>query len=220
MKTKQKLWLVLHSRADEAISAEEKHRRFFEGLGQLPAPWGSAGRPIPPCPSFGHSSSAVVSLTKYFGVQRALLSYRYRRLLTDDHLSDDLLSITFDPAKVDVGHLVYTVIPIYVEAFGAYLVEYFNDSIIDAAWDTGSQSGKDANLRSSVGRIDPVGFYDEVLCRRAFQLTPAEILQRLTGRVEQVRLLGPGVYFIGSSKLLSADEGQRLAQEMRIALRA
>jgi hypothetical protein len=219
-KKKQKYWLVLHSRADETIAAEQKHSRFFERLGALPAPWGSAGRPAPPVPSFGRSSSAVISLTKYFGggVQRAVLSYRYRRLLNDDHLSDDLLSMTFDPAKVDVRHLTYTVIPMYTEAFGAYLVEYFDDTLIDVAWDTSTEGRSNVNLRTGVNRIDVVGFYDDLLCRRAFNLTPAEVLHRLTGKVEHGRLLDTGVYFIGSSRVLPVDEAQRLAGEIRAAL--
>jgi hypothetical protein len=215
---KQRYWLVLHARIDEAVSAEQRHARFFEGIKDIPEPWGLGERPVPPVPDFKRSSSAVIGLTKFFGdgVHRAMLNYRYRRLLRDDGLSDDLLNITFDPAKVDVHRLVYTVIPRYVEAFDAYLVEYFDDAMIDLA--AQELKGVAVNPRSSVHRVGVVSFFDDLLCRRAFNLSPAEVMERLQGKVEHAQLLHGGVYLIGSSRVLPLDDAQKLCREMKSAL--
>src|SRR5436190_13544150 len=102
-KKKQRYCLSFHARVGEAVSAEQKHARFFVGIQELPIPWGLGDRPIPPAPDFGRSSSAVISLTKFFGdgVKSAMLTYRYRRMLSDDSYSDDRLIIDFDPAKMN-----------------------------------------------------------------------------------------------------------------------
>lgn len=142
-----------------------------------------------------------------------MLSYKYRRLLNDNHLCDDLLTITIDPEKVDLHHLAYVVVPMYAEAFGAYLVEYFADSSIDVMADADRRA---INLRSEVNRIDSLAFYDHELCSRAFGLTPADIRERLDGTVEHVALLGSGVYYIGSLEALRDSEEARLMSE-RIA---
>jgi hypothetical protein len=217
---KQKYWLVVHARADEAVSAEEKHARFFEGIKDVPPPWGLGDRPAPPTPQFGRMSLASISLTRFFGdgVQRAMLSYVYRRWLRDDGLSDDALNITFDPAKVDVYHLIYTVIPKYIMAFDSYLVEYFDDQFIDLAWETPLGKRVPSNPRFNVSYVWPVSFFDQLLCRRAFNLSPAEVLARLQGKIEHAQLLYNGVYLVGSSQALPFDEARRLSREMKDAL--
>src|SRR5690242_18544509 len=97
---KQTFWLVFHARADEAVSVEQRHTRFFEVIKELAAPWGLGDRPVPPIPKF-KGASVVLGMTKFFGdgVHRAMMSYRYRRLLSDEGLCDDALNITFNPAK-------------------------------------------------------------------------------------------------------------------------
>lgn len=173
----------------------------------------------PSRPSFGRSSSAIVSLTKFFGtgVSRASVTYPYRRMLGDNSLSDDLLSVTLDPEKLDVRYLLYTVIPTYIVAFDAYLVEYFDDGMIDAAWD--DPAGRvDVDIRQSVGRINVASFYDEILCRRAFDLSPAEVVDRVAGRVEHSRLVGDGAYLIVTSKALPTEQIREVCSEVFAAL--
>jgi hypothetical protein len=225
---KQTYWLVFHARTDEAVSVEKRHTRFFEGINELPAPWGLGDRPVPPIPKF-KGASVVLGMTKFFGngVQRAMISYRYRRMLSDEGLCDDALNMTFNPAKVDVHHLIFTVIPKYIEAFDAYLVEYFDDQFVDLAYEKRVEEGgvvftpkskEYINPRFKVERINVVSFYDELLCRRAFNLSPAKVMERLKGKVEHARLLHNGVYLVGSSTVLSLDDAQRLCREMKAAL--
>ncbi len=229
MKKKQRYCLMFHARVDEAVSAEQRHARFFEGIKGIPVPWGLGDRPAPPAPDFGRSSSAAIGLTKFFGdgVKRAMLTYRYRRMLSDDGYSDDGLIIDFDPAKVDVHHLVYTVIPRYVEAFDAYRVDYYDEQFVDLAYEERVEEGRITftakskeyvNPRFKVERVNVVSFFDDLLCRRAFNLSPAEVMERLQGKVEHAQLLHGGVYLIGSSRVLPLDDAQKLCREMKSAL--
>src|SRR5438874_602154 len=136
MKTqKLKYWLMFYSRIDERVSAAVKYNRFREGIKDLAPPWGVDKKPFPPFPKDGHRGATVISLTRFFGVgvREATLLYKYRYMVRDDGLSDDLLNIIFNPAKVDLHYLIYTVIPSYIEAFDAYLVEYFDDYIFEFA---------------------------------------------------------------------------------------
>jgi hypothetical protein len=236
MKKKQRYCLMFHARVEEAVSAHEKHACFFEGIKGLPAPWGLGDRPVPPlrdfgCPSSPSITSASIGLTKFFGpgVKRALITYWYRRMLKDDSSCDDCLIIDFDPAKVDVHHLIYTVIPGYIEAFDAYLVDYYDERFVDFAYEERivpegvlftPKSKEYVNRRFKVEKVWPVSFYDEPLCRRAFNLSPSEILERLQGKVEHVQLLHGGVYLVGTSQVLSFEEAQKVCAEMTSALGA
>jgi hypothetical protein len=233
-KKKQRYCLMFSARVDEAVSAQEKHARFFEGIKGLPVPWGLGDRPVPPirdfgCPSSPSISSASIGLTKFFGVgvKRAMIIYSYRRMLSDVGSCDDRLIIDFDPAKVDVHHLTYRVIPQYIDAFDAYLVKYYDEQFDALAYEERVEEGKivfsakskeHVNPRFEVDAVMPVSFYDELLCRRAFNLTPAEVTERLQGRVEDVRLLHGGVYIVGTSQVLPMSEAQTLCREMTAAL--
>jgi hypothetical protein len=220
---------MFHARVDEAVSAEQRHARFFEGIKEIPVPWGLGDRPVPPTPEFRRRSVAAIGLTKFFGigVKRAMITYRYRRLLSDDGYSDDGLIIAFDPAKVDVHHLIYTVIPRYIEAFDAYRVDYYDEQFVDLAYEERveeggvvytSKSKEYVDPRFKVDEVWPVSFYDELLCRRAFNLTPTEVLRRLEGKVEHGRLLHGGAYLVGTSQVLPIEEAQKVCREMKSAL--
>jgi hypothetical protein len=216
MSKQQRYWLVFHARADESVSVEQKHSCFFKGIRDIPGQWGLSGdRPVPPIPKFKGGSSASVSLTKFFGegIHRAMLSYVYRRLLSDSGLSDDLLNIVFDPAKVDMHRLVYEAIPRYIEAFDAYFVEFFDDQMIDLAAE--ELKGSPVNPRQYVHRVGVVSFFDDLLCRRAFSLTPAELAGRFEGKIEHVRLMNNGIYLIGTSRVLPLDDSLKLCIEMK-----
>ncbi len=235
-KKRQRYCLMIHARVDEAVSAQEKHARFFEGIKGLPAPWGPGDRPVPPirdfgCPNSPSISSGSIALTKFFGdgVKRAMILYSYRRMLKDDGYSDDGLILDFDPAKVDLHHLIYAVVPRFIETFDAYRVDYYDEQFVDLAYEQRVEEGRITftakskeyvNPRFKVAEIWPVSFYDELLSRRAFNLSPAEIMERLQGKAEYVQLLHGGVYLVGSSRVLPFEEAQKLCREMKLALRA
>lgn len=213
-----KYWLVLHSRADVSVAPETKHSSFFERIRELPGQWGGSDLPVPPMPRFKGGSSASTSLTKFFGqgIHRAMVTYRYRRMLSDDGLSDDLLNIVFNPHVVSLRELLLVAVPKYIEAFDAYLAEYFDDAVIDLPPE---ENLKAPNPRTDVKRIGPVSYFDDLLCRRAFGIAPERVLARCQAEVEHVELVAGGAYLLGSSKVLSMNEARLLSERMMRAIR-
>lgn len=213
-----KYWLVLHSRADASVDPETKHASFFERIRELPGQWGGSEMPVPPMPRFKGGSSASTNLTKYLGrgIHRAMVTYRYRRMLSDDGLSDDLLNIVFNPHVVSLGELLLIAVPRYIEAFDAYLAEYFDDAVIDLPPEGNLKA---PNPRTDVKRVGPVSYFDDLLCRRAFGIAPELALARCQGEVEHGELVAGGVYLLGSSKVLSMSEARSLSERMTRAIR-
>jgi hypothetical protein len=223
MKTrKQRYCLIVHARADEQIGAERRHTRFFEEIKDLPAPWGVGDRAIPRAPNVRHGSLDAIDLTKVFSgaAKSAMVTYCPRGKLSDDGYSDDRLFVDIDPAKVDLNHFAMEVIPRYIEAFDGYRAECFDEEFVHDAYENqgdeeqpvGSQEHD--NPRMTALEVMPISFFDELLCRRAFNVTPAEVLERMRGKVEYAQLLHGGVYLVGSSRSLPFEEAQSLSKEM------
>jgi len=211
-------WLVVHARATEAIDAAERHQRFFEAIRPLGAPWGGILGEAPATPVFGRNVNATANITKALGgpVRRATLSYPFRRLLTDTASCDDVLSIVFDPTKADLASLVYDVIPVYVEALDAYLVEYFDEANIDLAAEAGRL--RPCNPRSMVCQVGLVNFWDEELCRRALGLSPAEVVNRVRASVEHAAVVRAGAFVVVSSRVLTPEESWKAGAAFRSIL--
>jgi hypothetical protein len=74
------------------------------------------------------------------------------------------------------------------------------------------------DLRYWAGHVEPVMFFDEILCRRAFDMTPKQICTKLEGTVEKVLIIHGGVYIIGSSANLNPEESVSLRKRIRAAL--
>lgn len=211
-------WLVVHARATEAIDVAERHQRFFEAIRPLGAPWGGILGEAPATPVFGRNVNATENITKALGgpVRRATLSYPFRRLLTDTASCDDVLSIVFDPTKADLASLVYDVIPVYVEALDAYLVEYFDEANIDLAAEAGRL--RPCNPRSMVCQVGLVNFWDEELCRRALRLSPTEVVNRVRASVEHAAVVRAGAFVVVSSKVLTPEESWKAGAALRSIL--
>ncbi len=194
-KDNRRIWLVLHSRAEESDPVERKHARFFEGCESLPAPWGPGGRPYPPVPPFLGGSTAILSWTKYLGgiARRALISYRYRRLLRDDGLSDDLVTIVLAASRIDWDLLAKAVIPTYLRAFDAYLVEVFDESSFT---ESGGNSREAFNPRSEVRKLRIINYFDAELCRRTFKASPGSLLLLVTDKAAHAEIINDGLYLI------------------------
>jgi hypothetical protein len=226
---KQHYWLQVASRAEKETSVERKHALFFENIKGLAEPWGLGVRPVPSVPQFKGDVVAVSNLRGFFGrgVRKAQLLYPYREDFADRSTSDDRLTVVLDPERVDLRHLIYTVIPTYIEAFGAYVAELFDEQFIYRDPEEferlrGEVNGPNDlrwNPRFSIHRVGPVSFFDQTLCRRAFNLSLGEVLGRLQGRIEHARVFQNGVYLVGASRIVPFDDAQRLCREMAAAIR-
>ena len=208
-------WLVVHARATETIDVAARHQRFFESIRPLGVPWGGPPSGMPEVPVFGKNVNATANITKALGgpVKRATLSYPYRRLLTDSASCDDVLSIVFDPMKADLASVVYEVVPVYIKALDAYLVECFDEANIDRAAEAGRL--RPCNPRNMVCQIGVVNFWDQELCRRALRLSPGDVVNRVRASVEHAAVVKDGAFVVVTSKALSPDESWEAAAALR-----
>ena len=60
----------------------------------------------------------------------------------------------------------------------------------------------DADGRDSVFRINPVNFFDQQLCRRAFQLDAQQVVSRLQEHVEEASFFEDGAFIVVTSGLV------------------
>jgi len=208
----------LRRRAVDGSDPERRHADFFRRVALLDRPWGSHESPVPPLDPFGVDVASVTSLTRWFGspVVRALLTYRYPRLLEDDELYDDWLSVVMNVAKMDMEYALFIAIPCYIEAFGAYLVELYCEGA--TAIESARYPGAHINFRRHARFIGPVNYFDEILCQRAFHMTPREVYERFDGRIEHVRIINNGVYLVGTSQVLPLEESVQVGDHMKALL--
>lgn len=68
--------------------------------------------------------------------------------------------------------------------------------------------GIDVDGRDSIFRINPVNFFDQQLCRRAFQLDACHVVDRLKGHVYDASLLNDGVLIVVTRELIDQSKIQ------------
>ena len=208
-------------RADEPIEA--RHASVMEGLMDINPPWGLRGKQRVPVPPIGEELQVEVDLGPVLAPGlNAKLTYvlRSASYLRDEGQYDDCLFVDFEHGLTDYREFVVTVFPAYVRAFHPYRGAIVQDEdLVLEDWDRVVElrkaTGRDVDGRDSVFRIGPVNYFDRELCRRAFDLTPEEIVSMLQGRVESVSILLDGVLIVGTSRLLNRDDLDRLAKTLR-----
>lgn len=201
----------------------------MQSLETLPAPWTVAGaRDIvaPPCKSLAN----VLSLTKRVGkgirTARVIYTLRGKPAYTDEDVAarDDSVLLEFTPQLVDVSQLADAVLPTLVSSFRAYRARISVPEIVSEEFELrqalSRASTKDIGGRDSVFRIWQLNYWDEELCRRAWNLTAAEVVERLHRRIERAALWCGGAYLIISTARLSVAEVRAIDGRIRPFLTA
>jgi hypothetical protein len=188
---------------------------LLEGLRAIPKPWGLAGEPGPKAPDPGRELIASVSLTGHLGKGiRGEVVYQFRRPFRDEGAADDFLSLSFNPERVLYQVLADHVFDQYVTTFGAYRGEVgdvaFTHKDCDAA--------RNVDFRNGVFRINPISFFDPLLCRRAFRLEPEDVASRLMGLCERVSLENDGVLIVATRQALKYEDADRLSRQLMDAV--
>jgi hypothetical protein len=214
--------IELRHRAQSNEPYEEKHKKFMEAISRLGRPWNLVG--LEALPDIGSELLVTVSLDKVLGAGiKGRLTYMYRseEYLEDNAQYDDNLFIEFNSGKIDLEDVV-NVLPVYISSFGCYRATVHNWGITRSDWpkivEECNSTGKDVNGRDGVYRINAINYFDRELCKRAFSLSPEEIVKRLTGKVESVSLLGDGVFLIYSSQPLKREEHEKIDREIKTLL--
>ena len=206
--------LMIRARPATGESISHKHDAFLSRIIDLGPPWGPQSEEWPKAKDAGKNPMTVVSLQRLisFGT-RASANYANRKYLRDDASADDWISVEFNAKQVNYSDLVTAVFPRYISAFRAYVasVEHCEFAIKDfERWRSTSKTGRDG-----VFRIHAVNFFDRELCRRAFALTPEQVVRKTSGRVERASVESDGALIIVTSRLLSFAEAAMIDAEFR-----
>lgn len=143
---------------------------------------------------------------------RGSVSYgpRYSTGVPDKAMYDDILTLSIDENRVHYAEFSGLVFEKVVSAFTAYraaiivdLNIYSNDheDIVELAQTT----GKDIDGRDTVYRFNPVNYFDDQLCHRAFGYGAEEVVARLNGEVERAAIVDFGALVIASTDLMDRD---------------
>lgn len=218
--------LELRHRASAEEPIEDKHRKLMHAMTRYDPPYGYKGREIPSVPNIGKIVSVVPlrPLSKRGAKSYVCYSLRSKTYLKDKAEHDDHLIMEFKPQELDINMLLNQVFPAYIEAFDCYRAAIANREITASDWDRvvelSGSTGKDINGRDGVYRFHPANYFDRELCRRAFGLTPEQIVKRLEGKVETASLLNDGVLIIYSSKLpRSREEYEKIDSDIKALLK-
>lgn len=209
-------------RPDPQEPIERAHRRIKDAFCRLDAPWGYRDQEFPECPDIGDDLGVTVELGKLSGRGRnSYLSYsrRDKKYLRDKAQYDDFIVVAFRNKDVDAHYLVDAVFPLCITDLGCYRATVYNEELAMRDWDdvveACNSTGRDADGRDGVFRINAINYYDRELCRRAFRRTPEDIAGRLEGEIEHVSVLNDGVLLIYKSELLGAEECEKIDSEVR-----
>ncbi len=152
---------------------------------------------------------------------RGEVSYplRHKDYLRDIAHHDDSMIIEFDSGGVDFGELTRQVFPQLIEAFGAYRAAVKDDAVSLEDWPRiaalAKSTGKDVDGRDGVFRIHAVNYFDKMLCMRAFNMEPAELIKRLGGVFDRAEPFLDGVLLVCTKVAPDADELGRIEDTFR-----
>jgi hypothetical protein len=214
----------LRHRATLEEKIGDRHSRLIAKLRELAPPWGIPSTYVAEEPVVAPGNLSVrVQLKGILGSPiKGYVAYPLRKdtyLDADNAQFDDILIIEFAPSKIDYGDFVRTVFPRYVDAFDAYRAVVKEESTVAEDWPEIVQrvraSGKDIDGRDGVHRISAVNYYDSLLCQRAFGRSPAQIVARLKGAVEDVVEFRNGVLLVVDSNVLPKDALWKIDRRVR-----
>jgi hypothetical protein len=204
----------IRHRYDATEDHEALYRKAMEKLSEIAPPWGLKGIEIKPFPPMKDLPSNGVSYTREVGAPFKMFSVgfqnRRRKIAPKDHaMHDDMLigDFNMNHKAVDHSYLVKTVFPCYVEAMGAYcaVIDKY-DVLRELQEKNGLNREGPEDSRHVVDAIFNANYWDRELCRRAFGLTPEEVVDRLQGHVAETRILLDGVLVIYSHERIPDDQ--------------
>lgn len=211
--------LMARSRARVEDEIVAKHARAVDVLRRVPPPWGPTPHDPLPLGRWGGRERfrREVNLTGRLGKGiEGEISFCGRDWVDehgDDAQGDDYLTLEFGPAQSGYRALLYEALPAYVEAIDAYSATVEDAETMHADFERWRQSSETG--RHGVFRIQPANYWDRELCRRAWALTPEEVVVRLGEHVESARVFHDGALVVVTSEVLPTAESERIDGRLR-----
>jgi hypothetical protein len=151
----------------------------------------------------GSDFSSGVSLTKMLKV-KANVRYANRWWLRDSGGEDDYLVLEFDPGRADYAALTGHVLRHFVEAMDGYLAEGGDEKLVHLWFEEWRMEKGD--YRDAVNRLFPLNYFDAELCRRAFGMTPRQVVAAVEGAVERAEVWRDGALVYVTTEVLPVDQ--------------
>ncbi len=176
----------------------------------------------------GDGDSASTNLSPYLtpGMSGGVIfASRRPGMVEDKARSDDSLGLKIDLEKIDFMQFSSLLFPEIVRALDCYRSAVITD--VDLHLDDHEEivevcrsTALDVDGRDGVFRFNPVNYFDDELCARAFSLRPAEVVARLEGHCKTVEQLHGGVFFLVIDRPIVGPESLELHRRVRELLHA
>lgn len=179
----------------------------------------------------GKGESATCDLTAQLskGLSGQLIYSSRFNVGIDKATFDDRILLYLDSEIFSFNDFVYGCFSKIVKAFSVYRATVFldEDLLIDDYEEiigkTQEAESKGLNIdidgRDSVYRINSVNYFDRLLCQRAFDSSPEDILSKLQGNVEHVSIVNDGVFIIYSSQIIERSELEKIDTTVRALIK-
>ena len=188
----------------------ELNTKFIEQFVAVPGFW-DAGKTASDAPfEFAGESASLDLRTVLASGLGGQVSYAPRfagYLSRDIAQSGDFIWLRLDTEKADYARFCSATLPQLIDIFKPYrAAAHTDDAVMLADFDLvcaqSQKSGRDIDGRDSVHRIWPVCFFDDLLCRRAFGISAAEVAARAAPECERAEVMHGGAFLLVTSEII------------------
>ncbi|QDU43441.1 hypothetical protein Mal52_19150 [Symmachiella dynata] len=157
--------------------------------------------------------SASCSLNPYLKANiKGAISYaaRYSQGMSDKAIFDDVLTLNLEENAIHYAQFSGCIFEDIVKAFVAYRATIILDLDLDIddyedIVELAQKTGKDIDGRDTVYRFNPINYFDDQLCHRAFGFGAEEVVTRLDGEIERAVIQEGGALIIATTDLVDRD---------------
>lgn len=218
-----KIEAIFRRRAEVGESVAELNSALIEKLSKISGFFSESHEQGGGLFDTGDGESASMNLSPYLtpGMSGGVIfASRISGTVEDWATSDDSLGLKIDLEKIDFMQFSSTVFPEVIRAFDCYRSAVITDvnlylddheEIVEVCRST----LLDVDGRDGVFRFNPVNYFDDELCARAFSLCPAEVVERLKGNCKTVEEFHGGVLFLVVDRPIIGPESLELDRRVR-----
>lgn len=195
--------LHLRARPEDSLSPIKRHHRLIKCLDALSTKsWGFDSSRLKSFDASDALPIAQCALTRGFRTKvKGAVWYFNRDIITNHGRCDDVLDLEFDPSKQDYNFIMDSVFPKLVLSFGCYfgLIAEWEE------WTERSVRLGFREMRTTVEQFDIVNYFDDTLCRAAFNLRPSQVARRLDGKVTSAELFANGILICTTRAIVDGE---------------
>jgi hypothetical protein len=218
--------IMIRRRAKLEEQIPALNARLLEQFMALPGFWGE-GKTAADAP-FTQGETGSLDLRKALGSGlsgQVVYMARFAGYLSKDvSKADDTIHLRLDTEKTDYAAFCTETLPRLVEIFGAYRGHADTDQKVRAAdWELVRQesrkSTRNIDGRDSVYRIWPICWFDDELCRRAFDIGAEEAVRRVAPECERAELVGSCAFLTVTSAIVTGANLDVIDRRIKARLR-